>query len=121
MRTCSPTRRRRSRGQPHGSPRRCATTRSPRSCSPPRAGRRLHGGQPSARLQGARARCDDRPGPGAPPFLEVLPPLGWTHTGQTLADREFRCGGCGLVLDRDVNAALNIKLHARPEKLKTGP
>ncbi|MEU4955003.1 zinc ribbon domain-containing protein [Streptomyces lavendulae] len=47
--------------------------------------------------------------------------MGWTHTGQTLADREFRCGGCGLVLDRDVNAALNIKLHARPEKLKTGP
>ncbi|MHA2248085.1 MAG: RNA-guided endonuclease InsQ/TnpB family protein, partial [Candidatus Hodarchaeales archaeon] len=30
------------------------------------------------------------------------------HRGLTLADRVFRCPLCGLVLDRDYNAALNI-------------
>jgi putative transposase len=26
----------------------------------------------------------------------------------TLADRTYRCTGCGLVLDRDINAAINL-------------
>ncbi|MFF3788219.1 zinc ribbon domain-containing protein [Streptomyces sp. NPDC001933] len=34
--------------------------------------------------------------------------------GQTLADRVFHCQGCGMVIDRDANAARNIKNHATP-------
>nr|WP_240163490.1 transposase [Mycolicibacterium sphagni] len=30
----------------------------------------------------------------------------------TLADRVFRCAACGLILDRDTNAAINIAAHA---------
>jgi putative transposase len=33
---------------------------------------------------------------------------GWVWESMTLGDREFRCEKCGLVLDRDVNAARNI-------------
>ncbi|MFF3788130.1 RNA-guided endonuclease InsQ/TnpB family protein [Streptomyces sp. NPDC001933] len=39
---------------------------------------------------------------------------GWIDTGQTLADRVFHCQGCGMVIDRDANAARNIKNHATP-------
>ncbi|NJL70558.1 MAG: IS200/IS605 family element transposase accessory protein TnpB [Candidatus Competibacteraceae bacterium] len=34
---------------------------------------------------------------------------GWKDIGQTLADREFVCQECGNVLDRDYNAAINIR------------
>ncbi|HUY79760.1 MAG TPA: RNA-guided endonuclease TnpB family protein [Ktedonobacterales bacterium] len=33
---------------------------------------------------------------------------GWHDAALTLADRVFRCAACGLTLDRDLNAALNI-------------
>jgi putative transposase len=33
---------------------------------------------------------------------------GWVWESMALGDRVFRCGKCGLVLDRDVNAARNI-------------
>ncbi|MFD4764312.1 RNA-guided endonuclease InsQ/TnpB family protein [Streptomyces sp. NPDC058439] len=39
---------------------------------------------------------------------------GWIDTGQTLADRVFHCQACGMVIDRDANAARNIKNHATP-------
>jgi len=34
---------------------------------------------------------------------------GWKNVNLTLADREFICEGCGLIIDRDENAALNIE------------
>ena len=34
---------------------------------------------------------------------------GWKHETLTLADRTFICGDCGLVIDRDLNAAINLK------------
>lgn len=34
---------------------------------------------------------------------------GWYNKDLTLADREFICQGCGVVLDRDENAAINIR------------
>jgi putative transposase len=36
------------------------------------------------------------------------PDCGWRADDQTLADRVFTCQQCGLTLDRDINAALNI-------------
>ena len=34
---------------------------------------------------------------------------GWKKDDLTLSDRTFICENCGLTLDRDLNAALNIK------------
>jgi len=34
---------------------------------------------------------------------------GWKHESLTLQDRTFICCACGLVIDRDLNAALNLK------------
>jgi putative transposase len=33
---------------------------------------------------------------------------GWIDADLTLSDRTFRCAQCGLVLDRDLNAAINL-------------
>jgi len=32
----------------------------------------------------------------------------------TLADRIYHCGACGLVIDRDVNAAINLARYTEP-------
>lgn len=37
---------------------------------------------------------------------------GWKNTELTLKDREFSCQECGMVMDRDINAAINIKQFA---------
>jgi putative transposase len=37
---------------------------------------------------------------------------GWKDEDLTLADRVFTCEACGLVLDRDLNASLNIRNEA---------
>ncbi|MDE0081061.1 MAG: transposase [Gammaproteobacteria bacterium] len=37
---------------------------------------------------------------------------GRPETRLTLAMRTFRCADCGLVLDRDVNAAINVRERA---------
>ncbi|MGO8950755.1 MAG: zinc ribbon domain-containing protein [Ktedonobacterales bacterium] len=34
---------------------------------------------------------------------------GWLDTDLTLSDRVFHCQQCGLVLDRDLNAAINLE------------
>ena len=34
---------------------------------------------------------------------------GWKDVGLTLKDRVFKCEKCGLVIDRDLNAAINIR------------
>jgi putative transposase len=36
------------------------------------------------------------------------PGCGWVDEDLTLADRVFRCERCGLVIDRDLNAAINL-------------
>ncbi len=36
----------------------------------------------------------------------------WVDQDQTLADRTFTCEACGIVLDRDLNAALNLAASA---------
>jgi putative transposase len=42
---------------------------------------------------------------------------GWVDGDLTLADRTFRCLACGQVLDRDLNAALNLaKLAGSPSE-----
>ncbi|GAA0924807.1 RNA-guided endonuclease TnpB family protein [Streptomyces thermoalcalitolerans] len=46
------------------------------------------------------------------PSSKTCHKCGWIDTGQTLNDRQFRCGSCGMVMDRDANAARNIKLNA---------
>ena len=33
---------------------------------------------------------------------------GWKNEGLTLSDREWRCGGCGALNERDYNAAVNL-------------
>ena len=38
---------------------------------------------------------------------------GWIDADLTLADRTFHCGQCGLVLDRDLNAAINLEQTGR--------
>ena len=38
---------------------------------------------------------------------------GWLDEDLTLADRTFHCEQCGLVLDRDLNAAINLEKLAR--------
>ena len=34
---------------------------------------------------------------------------GWKNGGLTLSDREWRCGGCGALNERDYNAAVNLE------------
>jgi putative transposase len=34
---------------------------------------------------------------------------GWVHEHLTLAERTFCCQACGLVMDRDLNAAKNLE------------
>jgi putative transposase len=43
---------------------------------------------------------------------------GWIAQRISLGTRIFRCGGCGLVIDRDCNAAANLAAWAEDAKLK---
>jgi len=43
------------------------------------------------------------------PSSKVCHACGYKHDGLTLSDREWACPSCGCVLDRDLNAARNIK------------
>lgn len=42
------------------------------------------------------------------PSSKTCSACGWQDGEQTLADRTFICQGCGQVLDRDLNAAINL-------------
>ncbi len=42
------------------------------------------------------------------PSSKTCSGCGWVKEDLTLADRTFHCQACGLVLDRDVNAAINL-------------
>ncbi|WP_371681017.1 RNA-guided endonuclease InsQ/TnpB family protein [Streptomyces sp. NBC_01276] len=46
------------------------------------------------------------------PSSKTCSGCGWINQEQTLKDRQFHCRDCGLVLDRDRNAARNIKANA---------
>ncbi|WP_051809286.1 RNA-guided endonuclease InsQ/TnpB family protein [Streptomyces sp. NRRL S-378] len=48
------------------------------------------------------------------PSSRTCSTCGWTNTTQTLKDRTFHCESCTMILDRDTNAARNIKKHAVP-------
>jgi putative transposase len=42
------------------------------------------------------------------PSSKTCSGCGTVKADLTLADRVYKCEGCGLVLDRDVNAAVNL-------------
>jgi putative transposase len=42
------------------------------------------------------------------PTSKICSACGWRHPNLTLSDRIFRCEGCGVCIDRDLNAARNI-------------
>lgn len=46
------------------------------------------------------------------PSSKTCSVCGWYHADLTLADRVFVCQECGLVIDRDLNAARNLELLA---------
>jgi len=54
------------------------------------------------------------------PSPKTCSSCGNVHTELTLADRVYTCGTCGLVLDRDVNAAVNLARYT-PPSAKTSP
>jgi putative transposase len=43
------------------------------------------------------------------PSSKTCSDCGWKKADLTLSDREFICHGCGMVKDRDLNAAINIR------------
>ena len=46
------------------------------------------------------------------PSSKTCSACGWHNPNLTLADRTYRCGQCGLSIDRDLNAAINIAAKA---------
>ncbi|SQD98643.1 hypothetical protein FMEAI12_4840030 [Parafrankia sp. Ea1.12] len=47
--------------------------------------------------------------PTSAPSSKTCSGCGWRNPSLTLSDRTFRCQACGLVADRDHNAAINLK------------
>ena len=43
------------------------------------------------------------------PSSKTCSSCGWLDEDLTLSDRTFHCGQCGLILDRDLNAAINLE------------
>ncbi len=46
------------------------------------------------------------------PSSKLCHACGWKHEGLKLKEREWTCHECGVVHDRDLNAALNLKAYA---------
>lgn len=46
------------------------------------------------------------------PSSKICSDCGWRNSSLTLAERVFCCTNCGITMDRDYNAALNIARHA---------
>jgi putative transposase len=59
------------------------------------------------------------------PSSKTCSGCGRLHPDLTLSDRTYACtvedGGCGLVIDRDLNAAINLARYARAEEPTTSP
>ena len=53
------------------------------------------------------------------PSSKTCSSCGWYHADLQLADRVFVCQECGLVIDRDLNAARNLELLAYLELMST--
>ncbi len=53
------------------------------------------------------------------PSTKTCSRCGWTWAEMNLRDRLFRCQGCGLALDRDLNAAINLAAWANAERAST--
>ena len=53
------------------------------------------------------------------PSSKTCSGCGWYHADLQLADRVFVCQECGLVIDRDLNAARNLELLASLELMST--
>ena len=43
------------------------------------------------------------------PASRLCAHCGWKNNGLTLSDREWWCGGCGTLNERDINAAVNLE------------
>jgi putative transposase len=43
------------------------------------------------------------------PSSKICSGCGWQDSRLTLSERTFRCQSCGLVIDRDLNAAVNLR------------
>uniref|UniRef100_UPI0035711D99 zinc ribbon domain-containing protein n=1 Tax=Streptomyces xanthochromogenes TaxID=67384 RepID=UPI0035711D99 len=91
----------------------------PPACFPYARGRSPRSPIPASRHQVLRVRAGT-----VPPFCVRIAHAGCASRtrgdgppGQEpFADWEFRCDACGMIIDRDVNAAQNIKNHATPDR-----
>jgi transposase len=45
------------------------------------------------------------------PSSKTCSGCGWVNKNLTLKDREFTCHSCGLIIDRDLNASINIEFE----------
>ena len=54
------------------------------------------------------------------PSSKTCSGCGSIHLELTLSDRVYACSSCGLVIDRDVNAAVNLARYTAPPP-KTSP
>ncbi len=55
------------------------------------------------------------------PSTKTCSGCGATPAALTLSDRVYVCGACGLVLDRDINAAINLARYTGPTPQTSPP
>ena len=89
------------------------------ACSEPEAGpggvrRRVRGVPPPADVQGRLVRHRARHRGPVVPLRKTCSGCGAIDADLTLSDRVYACSACGLVLDRDVNAAINLARYTAP-------
>ena len=53
------------------------------------------------------------------PSTKTCSACGSVKEEMTLGEREYRCAGCGLVMDRDMNSAMNLKRVGQPPCVET--
>ena len=55
------------------------------------------------------------------PSSKTCSGCGSTDPDLALSDRTYACTGCGLVIDRDLNAAINLARYTAGEDTQTSP